>query len=110
MSYVEVNLTAAQAVLYAGLVTLVFTAFVGTVEWLMNRRVPTESRPDRHIPPRERELLGDSWPEVAADYFADWGRRRQELHITRNESEGRAVLAADPHETHGGSRESRYGQ
>lgn len=94
----------------SGLFLLALAVVAWAGDRLLDWRVPAPPRPDRRIPARERELLGDCWPEVAADYFADWGRRRQELHITRNENEGRAVLAADPHETHGGSRESRYGQ
>lgn len=92
----------------SGLFLLALAAVAWAGGRLLDWRVPTPPRPDRHIPPRERELLGDCWPEVAADYFADWGRRRQELHITRNKKEGRTVLAADPHDIHGGTRESRY--
>ena len=110
MTHVQIDLTAAQVIFYAGLVTLVFTAFVGTVEWLMNRRVPTESRPDRRIPARERELLGDCWPEVAADYFADWGRRRQELHITRHETRAGRGDGSTLSTRHGGSHATQYGQ
>lgn len=54
-------------------------------------QVDEPARPDRHIPARERALLGDDWREPAADFFAE-----SFIRDTRRRFAVMTVCGADP--------------